>query len=370
MMASQILLYIVPFLAAMIIIVFIHEYGHFKVARLCGVNVTDFSIGFGPEVASWTDRHNTRWKLCWLPLGGYVKFEGDTNAASAPDGTEVNTIQGPRSFPAQPLWKKAAIVSAGPLANFIFAIAIFTIMLGTLGEQVLPARVGELEQGSAAQAAGLQPGDYVREINGRPIRSFMDLRAHVITGSGTPLKLKIERDKQFFETVMTPRPAQDPHPLGGTVNVVRLGIKPVQDMSQVVQVTHSYGEAFKLAIDRTWFTITASLRVFARILTGNGGQDQLGGVMSIANGAATHVIDGLPSFLQFVGFISISIGLINLFPIPMLDGGHLMFYAIEAVRGRPLGPMAQEWALRIGVGLVLLLMLVGNVNDVVRVFFS
>jgi regulator of sigma E protease len=369
-MASQILLYIVPFLAAMIIIVFIHEYGHFKVGRLCGVNVTDFSIGFGPEITSWTDRYNTRWKLCWIPLGGYVKFEGDTNAASLPDGSEAKTVQGPRSFPAQSLWKKAAIVSAGPIANFLLAIAIFTVMLGTLGEKVLPARIGELEKGSAAEAAGLKPGDYVREIDGKPIYSFMQLRANVVIGGGEPVKLKIERDGEFFETELTPKPAKDDHPLGGTIDVVRLGVKPVQDVSQIVQVNHSFGDAFVLALDRTWFTITASLKVFARIVTGNGGHDQLGGVISIANGAANHVIDGIPSFLQFVGFISVSIGLINLFPIPMLDGGHLMFYAIEAIRGKPLGPMAQEWALRIGVGLVLLLMLVGNLNDVARVFFS
>ncbi len=364
-MISQFVYNTLPFLAAILLIVFIHEMGHFQVARWCGVKVKDFSVGFGPEIMHWFDKHGTRWKLCWLPLGGYVKFEGDMNAASMPDSSQTGTAK-PGDFHTLPLWKRAAVVAAGPIANFLLAIAIFTAVLSTVGERVMPPRIDGLVAGSAAEAAGLKPGDIVKKVDGKEIASYQELQQVVSTGGGQPVELQILRQSQTLNFNLTPAIKEVPHFLGGTVKIGMLGIRHDLVNDEAKNTTFSVARSFVIACERTWFIVKATLTYVSRLFIGAENSDQIGGIGSMAKGAGNAAQDGAASFMAFLAFISISIGLINLFPIPMLDGGHLMFYAIEALRGKPLGPAAQEWGMRIGLSIVMLLLFVGNFNDIVR----
>jgi regulator of sigma E protease len=365
-MISQSLYNFLPFVFAIIVIVFVHEMGHFLVARWCGVKVTDFSVGFGKEIFHWYDKHGTRWKLCWLPLGGYVKFAGDTNAASLPDGSASAARTDPGDFHTKPLVSRVAVVAAGPIANFLLAIAIFTGVLSTFGEMVLPPRIDGLVAGGAAEAGGLKPGDFVRRINGEEITSFLQLQQVILAGGGNPVDAVIERDSKTFELRLTPGYKDSPHMLGGTVKVGQLGIRHETANDKLVNTVYPVGKSFVLACKKTWFIVDATMGYLGRLVMGAESSEQIGGISSMAKGAGNAAQGGLASFMAFLAFISVSIGLINLFPIPMLDGGHLMFYAIEALRGKPLGPTAQEWGMRIGLSFVALLLFVGNFNDIVR----
>lgn len=356
--------YTVPFLVALTLIVFVHEYGHFKVARLCGVNIEIFSIGFGREMWGWTDGHGTRWKIGWLPLGGYVKFAGDANVASLPDSSSHAGPAKPGDFHTKPVWQRALVVVAGPLANFILAIAIFSASYAIIGQPVIEPRVDEVVVGSAADKAGLRSGDLIRSINGTAIRTFQDIQEIVMTHGDDPLTVTVVRGGKELSLVAVPEVSEQPDGFGGKVRIGMLGIR--NSGSTFVYQKKSLNEALELGIGRTWFIVETTFRYLGKLFLAQESTSQLGGVISIAKAAGDAAAIGIPQFIFMIGLLSVSIGLINFFPIPMLDGGHLVYYAIEAVRGKPLGPEAQEWGFKIGFTVVLALMLVGTWNDLVR----
>jgi regulator of sigma E protease len=360
--------YALPFLIALTLIVFVHEYGHFKVARLCGVKVEIFSIGFGRELWGSTDSHGTRWKVGWLPLGGYVKFAGDANGASMPEAASDNRPPRPGDFHAKAVWQRALVVVAGPVANFILAILIFAASYVLIGQPVSEPRVDEVVVGSAAEKAGIKTGDVIRSINGSQIRTFQDIQEIVMTHGGDPLSMVVDRNGAPVSLVAVPEMSEQSDGFGGKIKIAMLGIK--NSGTSFVYEKKSAIEALQLGVGRTWFVVETTFRYLGKLFLGQESTSQLGGVISIAKAAGDAASVGIPQFIVVIGLLSVSIGLINLFPIPMLDGGHLVYYAIEAVRGKPLGPEAQEWGFKIGFTVVLALMLVGTWNDLLRLVAS
>ena len=353
------------FIVALFLIVFIHEYGHFIVGRWCGVRVEAFSLGFGKELLGFNDRHGTRWKLCAIPLGGYVRFEGDANAASMPDQTAVK--HAPTSLHGRPVLQRMAIVAAGPIANFILAIVIFAAAFMSIGLPYMRPIVDEVVPGSAAEAAGVKPGDVFLRVDGKAIVSFVDVQESVFMRPGEQLEVVIERGGTPKTLQLTPQVKEIPDNFGGSMRVGQLGVKHNPRPDEPLYHRFSPAEAVGKAVERTWFTIATTGKFIAKLFTGQQSVKQVGGAVSIGKGAGDAASGGLMNFAYFIGFLSISIGIINLFPIPMLDGGHLVFYAIEAIRGKPLGPMAMEWGYRIGFSCVVMLMLLGLFNDAGRV---
>ncbi len=367
--AASFLGYALSFLIALSIIVFIHEYGHFKTARIFGTKVETFAIGFGKEIFGFYDRYGTRWKIGWMPLGGYVKFLGDANAASLPDRKAGAGSGSPDEFHNKPVWQRALVVAAGPIANFLLAIFIFTMTNMFVGVPVSEPRVFEVIPGSAAEEAGFKPGDTIKSINGSAISSFADLQDIVRTRGGDTLTIVFDRDGTQMAVNATPKVSEDKDQFG---NQIRYGLLGIKQDPNAMAVLESQGpvDAFVGGVNRTWSIIEMTLRYVGKIIIGQESTNQLGGIGSIAQAAGNAASLGLVSYLAIIGFLSVSIGLINLFPIPMLDGGHLVYYAIEAVRGKPLGPNAQEWGFRIGFAFVMGLMLLGNWNDVVRLLIN
>ena len=359
--------YALPFLVALTLIVFIHELGHFLVARWCGVDIDVFSIGFGREIFGWNDRHGTRWKVAWLPLGGYVRFRGDANAASMPDAEALaRAKQEPGNFHGKALWQRAAVVAAGPIANFILAIAIFAGAFMIAGRPVVEPRVDQVLPGSAAEQAGIRKGDLIVSVDGSPITDFNGLQEAVITRAGEPLAVVIDRNGERINLTVTPQLREEPDNFGGKVRIGLIGVK--RDPLATIHYEHlGPVEAIGAGVERTWFIVHATFSYLGKMVTGRESTDQLGGPIAMAKAAGDAASNGAFQFFAVIAFLSVSIGLLNLFPIPMLDGGHLVYYAIEAVRGRPLGAAAQEWGFRIGFSLVIMLMVVGTWNDLVRV---
>lgn len=362
------LFYALPFLVALMVIVFIHEYGHFQVARWCGVSIEAFSIGFGKEIAGWHDRHGTRWKLSWIPLGGYVKFKGDANAASMPDGqVSEEAARDPGNFHGKPVWQRAAVVVAGPLANFILAIVIFAAAFAFVGVPVTEPRIDEVQAGSAAERAGLQKGDIILEVDGQVIDSFSELQQAIITRPGETMSILLDRGGSQLTVTAVPDLREEPDGFGGKFRIGLLGIRHNAD-GDTRFVKYGLVDSVVKGTERTWFIVATTFKYLGKLVTGRESADQLGGPIAMAKAAGDAAANGFFQFVSIIAFLSVSIGLINLFPIPMLDGGHLVYYAIEAVRGKPMGPLAQEWGFRIGFSLVIMLMLVGTWNDVVRLF--
>jgi regulator of sigma E protease len=361
-----VLLYAIPFLVALVVIVFVHELGHFLVARWCGVKIEAFSIGFGKEIAGWFDKHGTRWKICWLPLGGYVKFEGDANATSFPETKPDGYVHPPGSFHGKPLWQRAAVVAAGPIANFLLAIAIFAAAYATFGVPYSEPRVDEVVAGSAAERAGFKAGDYVREIDGNAIESFADIQDAVWFRPGEPMTVVLDRSGQLITVNVTPEVKEESDGLGGKVKIGRLGIKDSEDGSGITYSRLPVHEAVVKGTEKTWQIVTLTFKFLSKLIRGQEDANQIRGPVGIAEVAGQAASTGIVAFVMIIGFLSVSIGLINLFPIPMLDGGHLVYYAIEGLRGKPLGPEAQEWGFRIGFSLVLMLMVFATWNDIAR----
>ncbi len=350
------------YIAALIIIVFVHEMGHFLVGRWCGVGIQAFSIGFGPEIWGFVDRRGTRWKLCAIPLGGYVKFEGDANAASLPDSTVAHA---PTSLPGAALYKRMLIVLAGPVANFILSILIFAVAFGVIGIQVAQPRVGEVVVGGAAEAVGLKVGDLITAIDGKTMTSFTDLQEAMILHADEPAHLKVDRAGTILEFQLLPKVTEIDDGLGGKARMALIGIK---GDGKYTQLRASPTEALAKGVERTWFISHITLRFIGKIIQGRENFNQLHGPVGVAKAAGDTAMMGVWPFVFFIGLISVSIGLINLFPIPMLDGGHLLFYLIEAVIGRPVSPQTQEWGFRIGLSALLVLMLVVTTKDVFGLF--
>jgi len=369
-LAGSTLSYIVPFLFVLCVVVFFHELGHFLVARWCGVRVQAFSLGFGPELFGRTDKHGTRWRLSAVPLGGYVKFHGDENAASVPSRERLEAMspeERRESFYGQPVHNRAAIVAAGPIANFILAILIFAAIFWISGRPISEAKVDSVQPGSAAEAAGFQPGDVVLAIDGKEIESFSDVQRVVSADAGAKLTFTIRRAGGELTLQATPRLQERKDPFGNPVQVGILGITRSNDPDAVTRKTYTPVGALREGAQETWFIVERTLGYIGGVLVGQQSANQISGPIRIAEISGQAAKLGFEVVMNLAAVLSVSIGLLNLFPIPLLDGGHLMYYALEAVRGRPLSERAQEFGFRVGMAIVLMLMLVATWNDIVHV---
>jgi regulator of sigma E protease len=369
MLGGGVLGYLIPFLFVLTLVVFFHELGHFLVARWCGVRVVVFSIGFGPELFGFNDRHGTRWKLSAIPLGGYVKFFGDENAASVPDQAAIAAMSPEErrySFVHQPVGRRAAIVVAGPLANFLLAIAIFAALFMVFGKPSTSPRVDAVQPGSAAEAAGFQPGDVVLTIDGRPVESFSDMQQVVSTSAGETLVFEVDRGgvRITFKAVPTLKESKDRFGNVHRIGVLGITRSPSPDDTHFQPVGPL--NALELGVQRTWFVVERTLSYIGGVISGREAADQLGGPIRIAQVSGQVATEGLSSLFSLTAVLSVSIGLLNLFPVPLLDGGHLLFYAIEALRGKPLSERAQEVGFRIGLAIVLMLMIFATYNDILH----
>ena len=369
---DTLLRYIIPFLFVLTVVVFFHELGHFLVARWCGVAVKTFSIGFGPEIFGFTDRKGTRWRLSWIPLGGYVKFIDDENVASAGGRKAFEQLppeQKARSFQGKSLAQRAAIVAAGPLANFLLAIAIFTAIFTLFGERTTDAKVDVVNPGSAAERAGFLSGDRIISIDGEAIVNFGQMQRLVGTSPDRPLVFVVERGGKTIEITATPERKEITDRFGNTVRLGLLGIQRTASPDDWTLKRHDPFTAFVMAVKETYFVISRSLAYLYDVIVGREAADQLGGPIRIAQVSGQVATAGFIALLNLAAIISVSIGLINLFPIPMLDGGHLLFYGIEAIRGRPLSEYTQEIGFRIGLAFVLMLMVFATWNDLIHLKF-
>ncbi len=358
---------LLAFLIVLTVVVFFHELGHFLIARLAGVRVLVFSVGFGPELFGFNDRHGTRWKVSAIPLGGYVKFFGDESAASTPDQTALAAMseaERQESFFHKKVGWRAAIVAAGPVANFLLAIVIFSAIFMFYGKPSTSAIVDEIVPGSPAAEAGFQPADIVREIDGRTITSFEDIKQVVRLSAGETLTFVVERAGVRTTLKATPVLQQDKDPFGNVIRGGMLGIKRTVAATDTNRENLSPPRAVSAAVEQTWLIIQSSMKYMSRLVVGRESADQLGGPIRIAQLSGQVATLGLDAFLNWIAVISVSIGFLNLFPVPLLDGGHLLFYAIEVARGRPLSERAQELGFRIGLAIVLMLMAFTTFNDI------
>ncbi|HKY79878.1 MAG TPA: RIP metalloprotease RseP [Sphingobium sp.] len=355
------LLTVLAFVAVIGPLVFVHELGHYLVGRWCGVKAEAFSIGFGPEIAAWVDRRGTRWRIGALPLGGYVRFKGDMNAASQtdPQWLQLPASERAESFPAKPLWQRAAIVAAGPLINFLFAILILAAFAFVHGESRTPAVAGQVQPGSAAAAAGIAAGDRIVSLDGREMATFDDIRMFAQIRPGEPVTIVIERDGRQVERQGRIGSVEESDGFGNKFRIGRLGIAPGEPVIEPV----SLWRAPVVAIERTGQIVRTMVETLGQILGGGRSVKELGGPLKIAEVSGQAATLGIESFVFFMALISINLGFINLLPIPMLDGGHLLFYGVEAVQRRPVSPKVQEWAYRSGLAVLLAMMVLVTFND-------
>jgi len=364
--------YVIPFVVVLTVVVFFHELGHFLVGRWCGVKVDAFSIGFGPELYAREDRHGTRWRIAAIPLGGYVKFHGDANGASAPDPETIEAMPEAEravTFAAQPVWKRAAIVFAGPLANFILAIVVFTGVLSYYGRTVIEPRVGSVAVGGAGEAAGFKVGDLVLSIDGEPVPSFGKIQEIVSGSAETKLVFVVRRGDQDVTLEATPA-WREVESLTGKVRIGMLGLHAATGPGNIHAERYGFLESFGLAVSETWQIVRRTGSYMSGLIMGREKADQLSGPIGIAQvsgqmAQAAHKV-GLGPLLNLIAILSVSVGLLNLLPVPLLDGGHLAFYAVEAVRGQALNERAQEVAFRIGLAMVGTLMIFSTYNDLAR----
>lgn len=361
--------YVVPFLFVLTIVVFVHELGHFLAARWCGVGVRVFSVGFGPELFGFYDRRGTRWRLSMIPLGGYVKFVGDENEASKTDAealARMDESERSRAFAAKGVGARAIIVAAGPIANFVLAIAIFTAIFTLYGRQVTTPRIDDVVVGSPAERAGFEPGDIIIEIDGEPIGDFSQLQRIVSVSADTPLDFVVTRGDETVALTATPERQEITDRFGNKHRVGILGIQRNTTGDDITVEDYSPPQALGLAVSETWFVTERTLTYLFAVIVGKESADQLGGPLRVAEVSAQVATIGFVALINLAAILSISIGLINLFPIPMLDGGHLLFFAVEAIRGRPLSEKAQDVGFRIGFAAVLMLMIFATWNDIIH----
>jgi regulator of sigma E protease len=384
---QQLFLFVIPsFLAVITLVVTVHELGHFWTARAFGVAVDRFSIGFGRGLVSWRDRRNTEWRIGWMPLGGYVRFAGDENAASLPDQEDLDALrahiiarEGPgaekKYLHFKPLYQRALIVAAGPIANFVLAIALFTVLFTAIGQQVIPARIAQVEPGSAAERAGIRPGDKLLKADGQNLRGWEDLSNYVVVRNGVPIRFTLERGGRELVVTATPAVRVSKDPFGANQETGRLGVRPVPE-SQWVR--YNPVEALGLGVGRTWDVLHTTVFYLGRMVTGHVSADQLHGPLGIAQvtGAITkdaisqasggfgdRVLAVLVTLFSLAAIISISIGFMNLLPLPVLDGGHLLFYLYEWIARRPVAAKIQAAGYRVGLALLVCLMLFATWND-------
>lgn len=361
--------YIVPFVVVLSLLVFVHEMGHYLAGRFSGIRVLAFSIGFGPELIGWTDRHGTRWKISAIPLGGYVRFFGDDDASSRPDFdgiAQMSEAERAQSFMGAKLWKRAITVAAGPIANFVLAIGIFAVIFSIYGKPVSDPIVSEVKPDSAAEAAGFKPGDRIVAVDGNPVVTFSDLQRYVSMRPGLPIDARVQRDGKDIDLKVTPVSTEIEDNFGNKIQVGIIGIMSNAQSGnfriEKLNPLQAIGEGTR----QSWHVVTGTYDYLSNMIAGRMKADQLGGPIRIAQASGEMASVGIAALLQLAAVLSVSIGLLNLMPVPVLDGGHLLFYAIEAVRGRPVGQAAQDVAFRIGLAMVLSLMVFATWNDIAR----
>jgi regulator of sigma E protease len=361
------LTYIVPFIILILIVVFIHEYGHYYFAKKYGVGITDFSIGFGKEIFGWNDKSGTRWKICWIPLGGYVKFFGDRNVFSQADQEKIinkyKKEDRDKLFVLKPLYQRVLIVFGGPLANFLLALVIFFSIYTFIGKDFTPAVINEVQKDSPALLGGLKEDDVILEIDGNKVKSIMDVSKYITMSTAEIIDFKVKRSYDEIILKIKPNMVLSEDNLGNKINKRMVGIKLGAYNDEINHVKLGPAQALYHAANEVYYVSISSLKYLGGMIVGKSDTSQLGGPIRIAKISGQVAEFGIVAFISMMAYISISLGLINLFPIPMLDGGHLMFYAFEKVLGRPLSQKTQEGFFRIGMFLLLSLMFFTTFND-------
>ena len=359
--------YILPFILLILIVVFIHEYGHYYFAKKYGVGVTDFSIGFGKEILGWNDKSGTRWKICWIPLGGYVKFFGDRNVFSQADQENIlkrySVEDQKKLFVIKPLYQRVLIVFGGPLANFLLALVIFFSIYTFIGKDFTPAVINEVQKDSPAMVGGLKQDDIILEIDGNKVKSIMDVSKFITMSTSDFIDFKIKRSYDELIVNVKPNIVMGEDGLGNQLKKRMVGIKLGPYNNQINHIKLGPAQAIYHAVHEVYYVTTSSLKYLGAMIIGKADSSQLGGPIRIAKISGQVAEFGILAFVSMMAYISISLGLVNLFPIPMLDGGHLMFYAFEKILGRPLSQKTQEGFFRIGMFLLLSLMFFTTFND-------
>ncbi len=359
--------FIIPFMVLILVVVFIHEYGHYYFAKRYGVGVTDFSIGFGKEIFGWNDKSGTRWKICWIPLGGYVKFFGDRNVFSQADQEELlkkyKKEDQKKLFVTKPLYQRSLIVVGGPVANFILAIFIFLFIYMFVGKDFTPAVIDEVQKNSPAEIAGMKKNDIILEIDGTKVESILDVSKLIAMSTTEFVDFKVSRYEKELLLRVKPNLVESEDGLGNKINKRMIGIRLSPYNNEINHVKLGPGQALIHSLNEVYFVTSSSLKYLGSMFTGTGDTSQLGGPIRIAKISGQVAEFGIIPFISMMAYISISLGLINLFPIPMLDGGHLMFYAFEKILGHPLSQKTQEGFFRIGMFLLLSLMFFATFND-------
>ena len=359
--------YILPFIILILIVVFIHEYGHYYFAKKYGVGITDFSIGFGQEIFGWNDKSGTRWKICWIPLGGYVKFFGDRNVYSQADHKEIlekySKEEQKKLFILKPLYQRALIVFGGPLANFLLALVIFFSIYTFIGKDFTPAVINEVQKDSPAMVGGLKQNDIILEIDDNKVESIMDVSKFITMSTDEIIDFKVKRSYDELILKIKPKIVLGEDNLGNKLNKRIVGIKLGAYNNEINHVKLGPVKAIYHAAHEVYYVGISSLKYIGAMIFGKADTSQLGGPIRIAKISGQVAEFGVLAFISMMAYISISLGLVNLFPIPMLDGGHLMFYAFEKVLGRPLSQKTQEGFFRIGLFLLISLMFFTTFND-------
>jgi len=358
---------IIPFIILILVVVFIHEYGHYYFAKKYGVGVTDFSIGFGKEIFGWNDKSGTRWKICWIPLGGYVKFFGDRNVFSQSDQEKIinkyNKEDQKKLFVLKPLYQRTLIVVGGPLANYLLAIVIFFSVYMFIGKDFTPAVINDVQKDSPAMTAGLKNNDIIVSIDGNKVKSIMEVSKYITMSTDELIEFVILRSNQELIFKVEPNMVMSDDALGNKINKRMVGIKLGAYNNEINHIKLGPAKALYHSISEVYFVSASSLKYIGSMLKGSGDSSQLGGPIRIAKISGQVAEFGVLPFLSLMAYISISLGLINLFPIPLLDGGHLMFYGFEKILGHPLSQKVQEGFFRIGMFLLLSLLFFTTFND-------
>ena len=359
--------YILPFILLILVVVFIHEYGHYYFAKKYGVGVTDFSIGFGKEIFGWNDKSGTRWKICWIPLGGYVKFFGDRNVFSQADQENIlkrySEEDQKKLFVIKPLYQRVLIVFGGPLANFLLAFVIFFSIYTFIGKDFTPAVINEVQKDSPAMIGGLKQDDIILEIDGNKVKSIMDVSKYITMSTSDFIDFKIKRSYDELIINVKPNIVMSEDGLGNQMKKRMVGIKLGAYNDEINHIKLGPAQAIYHAVHEVYYVTISSLKYLGAMIIGKADSSQLGGPIRIAKISGQVAEFGILAFVSMMAYISISLGLVNLFPIPMLDGGHLMFYAFEKILGRPLSQKTQESFFRIGLFLLLSLMFFTTFND-------
>ncbi|MHA7970952.1 RIP metalloprotease RseP [Rhizobium sp. CAU 1783] len=361
--------YILPYVVVLSLLVFVHELGHYLAGRLSGIRVLAFSVGFGPELIGFTDAHGTRWKISAIPLGGYVRFFGDADASSLADGNELAELslaERAQTLAGAKLWKRAVTVAAGPIANFLLAIVIFAVLFGTQGKPVADPVVAEVKAGSAAEIAGVRAGDVLVALDGSRVETFDDVVRYISMRPEIPVVVTVRRDGSEVGLDMVPRRVVTTDRFGNEMEVGQIGIVTNQQSGnfRIVELTplQAVGEGAR----QTWHIVTGTFDYLSNMVAGRMNADQLGGPVRVVQASGQMATLGVVALLNLAAVLSVSLGLLNLMPVPVLDGGHLVLYALEAVRGKPVGQTAQEIAFRIGLAMILSLMVFATWNDISR----